>query len=394
MTAQTVGCAALSGGRLAMGTSVGRYTVLEPVGSGTMGHVYAAYDPDLDRRVALKLLRSELAGDSRALIHEAQAMAKLTHSNVVAVHDVGLVEGSEPPQLFVAMQFVPGGTLREWSASKKRSPEEVIAIFLQAGRGSRRPIARAWCTGTSSPTTCSWAPTVGSGSPTLDSRVRPRSSSATARSSPSAARAPTPSATSRWRGRGARAARCCAASAAGGHGRARARAAAWLRARGGGARQPTCPQSNFGASPPTGSATSSPSSSPCSRRSTAGDPFGDAPPRRSARRCARGGSPLGSPSSRGASRTRWPAACPSSPALASRPWRPCSRPSTIAAGGRGSARSRGWGRGRSRWSSACGSSTRPRPAGASARRRCAAPRRGERSTRCGVRCSARSSARP
>jgi serine/threonine protein kinase len=100
-----------------------------------MGEVYAAYDPKLDRRVALKLLRPDRLGDdpegSRArLLREAQAMARLSHPNVVAVHDVGEVGD----QVFVAMEFVDGSTLRDFVA--KRHPwREVVRIFVLAGRG-------------------------------------------------------------------------------------------------------------------------------------------------------------------------------------------------------------------------------------------------------------------
>jgi len=80
------------------GTLIDRYVVLHPVGVGAMGLVYAAYDPDLDRRVALKLVRVPARGRDEAeaqrarLLREARAMAKLTDGNVITVHDVGLVE--------------------------------------------------------------------------------------------------------------------------------------------------------------------------------------------------------------------------------------------------------------------------------------------------------------
>ncbi len=100
-----------------------------------MGVVYAAYDPELDRKVAVKLLRSELAGDpeiGRArLIREAQAMAKLSHPNVVAVHDVGTFG----EQVFVAMEFVQGRALSTWIGTHDRHWREVLDMFLQTGRG-------------------------------------------------------------------------------------------------------------------------------------------------------------------------------------------------------------------------------------------------------------------
>lgn len=97
-----------------------------------MGRVYLAYDPELDRKVALKILRgSTRPSRSRALLHEAQAMAKLAHSNVVGVHDVGEHEGA----VYVAMEFVEGSTLREWLAAHPGPWREVLDVFLDAGRG-------------------------------------------------------------------------------------------------------------------------------------------------------------------------------------------------------------------------------------------------------------------
>jgi tetratricopeptide (TPR) repeat protein len=117
---------------LTRGTAVGRYLVLEEIGRGGMGVVYAAYDPDLDRRIAIKLLRGRseegTAGSAR-LLREAQALAKLAHPNVIAVFDVGTI-GEE---VFVAMELVPGGTLREHT--KGRPWREVVTAYLAAGRG-------------------------------------------------------------------------------------------------------------------------------------------------------------------------------------------------------------------------------------------------------------------
>jgi eukaryotic-like serine/threonine-protein kinase len=103
--------AKLFGGRETVQTSLGRFVVLELVGAGGMGTVYAAYDPDLDRKVALKLLASTTSETAHArLLREAQAMARVTHPNVVTVHEVGTFEG----QVFIAMEFVRGMTFREW----------------------------------------------------------------------------------------------------------------------------------------------------------------------------------------------------------------------------------------------------------------------------------------
>jgi tRNA A-37 threonylcarbamoyl transferase component Bud32 len=115
------------------GSRVGRYRVLEVVGAGAMGTVYAAHDPDLDRRVALKILRSNARGDQlRArLSREAKAMARLSHPNVITVYDVGTLGA----QLFVAMEFVAGGTLREWLTQRPRGWAEVLSVLVRAGRG-------------------------------------------------------------------------------------------------------------------------------------------------------------------------------------------------------------------------------------------------------------------
>jgi hypothetical protein len=118
---------------LVRGVQVGRYVIEGPVGSGGMGRVYAAHDPALDRKVALKLLhRYATAPELEArLLREAQAMARLAHPEVITVHDVGRFG----EQLFIAMEFVDGGTLRDWLATSPRSWREVLAVFSRAGRG-------------------------------------------------------------------------------------------------------------------------------------------------------------------------------------------------------------------------------------------------------------------
>jgi tetratricopeptide (TPR) repeat protein/RIO-like serine/threonine protein kinase len=120
---------------LARGTRLGRYVVLDRLGEGGMGTVYAAYDPELDRKVALKILRT-VAGDGAAFVErrqrlqlEAKSLARLTHPNVVAVHDVGSVGG----QIFVAMELIEGRTLRAWTSDAGRGWREVLAAYRQAG---------------------------------------------------------------------------------------------------------------------------------------------------------------------------------------------------------------------------------------------------------------------
>ncbi|MBV8760224.1 MAG: serine/threonine protein kinase [Deltaproteobacteria bacterium] len=121
---------------LPRGAQLGRYRVVDKLGGGGMGIVYAAYDPELDRQVALKVMRpSTRAGndaDARArLLREAQAMARLAHPNVVPVYDVGTF-GDD---VFVAMELVTGLTLREWLKREVRGWRTIIAAFTEAGHG-------------------------------------------------------------------------------------------------------------------------------------------------------------------------------------------------------------------------------------------------------------------
>src|SRR5947207_2924201 len=91
------------GGPHPSGTRIGRYVVRKRLGAGGMGIVYEAWDPDLGRRVALKLIHADKSGSkpeaSARLLREAQTMARLSHPNIVTVHDVGAIEGD----VFIAM---------------------------------------------------------------------------------------------------------------------------------------------------------------------------------------------------------------------------------------------------------------------------------------------------
>jgi tetratricopeptide (TPR) repeat protein len=119
--------------RIAQGTAIDRYVVLYELGSGGMGVVYAAYDPELDRKLALKLLHPK-SGSSTApqrLLREAKAIAQLKHPNVITVHDVGTFEG----RVYVAMEFIGGVTLRQWVQQEERSWREVVAVLRRAGEG-------------------------------------------------------------------------------------------------------------------------------------------------------------------------------------------------------------------------------------------------------------------
>jgi tetratricopeptide (TPR) repeat protein len=124
------------------GTVVDRYVILDPLGNGAMGSVYSAYDPQLDRRVALKFLRRRFPSDATSgdvspealtarLVREAQAMGRLSHPNVVTVYDVGLSRGG----VFLAMEIVEGGTLVAWLKENKPDWRGVLHVFCEAGEG-------------------------------------------------------------------------------------------------------------------------------------------------------------------------------------------------------------------------------------------------------------------
>jgi hypothetical protein len=117
-----------------MPSRLGRYAVLRTLGAGGMGVVYAAYDEELERRVAIKVLHPRFSedGESRArILREAQAMAKVSHPNVASLHEVDV----EDRRLFVVMEFVDGPTLGGWLAAERRSEREILEVYRQAGRG-------------------------------------------------------------------------------------------------------------------------------------------------------------------------------------------------------------------------------------------------------------------
>jgi serine/threonine protein kinase len=135
--------AALFGGP-APRVRVGRYELIGRLGAGGMGVVHRAHDPELDRPVAVKLLRAEASSDDKArarMLREARALAKLSHPNVITVYDVGTLESDEGPgQVFVAMELVAGKDLRRWLAERRSGSEpgawmEVLEHFVAAGRG-------------------------------------------------------------------------------------------------------------------------------------------------------------------------------------------------------------------------------------------------------------------
>ncbi|MBX7116559.1 MAG: serine/threonine-protein kinase [Myxococcaceae bacterium] len=122
--------------KIERGVTIGRYVVLNPIASGSMGAVFAAYDPELDRKVALKILRVDIPGvdpdEMRArFMREAQAMARVVHPHVITVYDIG----TYGPHAFFAMNFVEGGTLGTWARETERTEADIVAAYLKAGQG-------------------------------------------------------------------------------------------------------------------------------------------------------------------------------------------------------------------------------------------------------------------
>ncbi len=124
------------------GDRVGRYRILRKLGAGAMGVVYAARDPDLDREVALKLLRpagntAQVEQVSARLRREAEALARVSHPNVTAIYDVGIDHdpGASAPVVYVAIELVDGPTLRRWLADGARPWREVVRVLGQAAQG-------------------------------------------------------------------------------------------------------------------------------------------------------------------------------------------------------------------------------------------------------------------
>ncbi|RKH07968.1 protein kinase [Corallococcus sp. CA053C] len=118
---------------LTRGATLSRYVVLERLGAGAMGVVYAAYDPELDRQVALKVVRPggrHVEELQRRLLLEAQALARLSHPHVVTLYDVGTYGDC----VFLAMELVDGTTLGGWLQTP-RAWADVVRVFQDAGRG-------------------------------------------------------------------------------------------------------------------------------------------------------------------------------------------------------------------------------------------------------------------
>lgn len=113
---------------------IGRYRILERLGAGAMGEVHLAFDDELDRSIAIKLVHAHLA-DPRSTARlrvEARALARLAHPNVVHVYEVG----EHDDRTFLAMERIEGGSLRDWlDAEPGPRWEQVLAAYLDAGRG-------------------------------------------------------------------------------------------------------------------------------------------------------------------------------------------------------------------------------------------------------------------
>ncbi len=139
---QSLGDALAKEGGLVRGADVGRYVILGLVGRGGMGEVYAAYDPRLDRKIALKLLHETPGRGTSAhaaqerLLREAQSIARLSHRNVVVVHDVGAIDDeTHGVRVYLAMEFIEGQTLAGWLAAEPRSWRAICDVFAAAGEG-------------------------------------------------------------------------------------------------------------------------------------------------------------------------------------------------------------------------------------------------------------------
>ncbi len=131
------GKARVSGGRSSEGEQrepdgfkIGRYQLLELVGTGGMGMVWGAWDPQLERRVAVKLVRFTSESSHVRMLREGQVLAKLSHPNLVPIFDVGVMGD----QVYLVMEWIKGVTLRGYGASSP-GPRALLAAYRQAGEG-------------------------------------------------------------------------------------------------------------------------------------------------------------------------------------------------------------------------------------------------------------------
>ncbi|MBL4636449.1 MAG: serine/threonine protein kinase, partial [Kofleriaceae bacterium] len=121
---------------IGLGESVEQFVILRPIGSGGMGSVFLAYDTQLHRRVALKLISEYLQENDgswqKRLLQEARTMAKVNHAHVVPIHSVGTID----QKVYIAMAYIEGGTLEDWLSSKsssKPSPRQLLNLILPVG---------------------------------------------------------------------------------------------------------------------------------------------------------------------------------------------------------------------------------------------------------------------
>src|SRR4051812_44814567 len=109
---------------------ISRFEVERKLGEGGNGVVWLARDPMLDRKVAIKVLRSNDNADaSQRVVREAQSAAKVVHENIIVIHEVGMFEA----RVFVAMEYVAGASLGSWQTD--RDWREIVRCYLRAGHG-------------------------------------------------------------------------------------------------------------------------------------------------------------------------------------------------------------------------------------------------------------------
>ncbi|MCU0658734.1 MAG: protein kinase [Polyangiaceae bacterium] len=115
-----------------VGPTLGRYELRERVGSGGMGSVFRAWDPMLERDIAIKVLATQGPAEaSQAMLAEARVLARLTHPHVLTVHDMGIQDG----QLWMAMELITEGNLRQWVARRRPDWRVLVRRFAEAARG-------------------------------------------------------------------------------------------------------------------------------------------------------------------------------------------------------------------------------------------------------------------
>src|SRR5205814_6565353 len=119
---------------LVTGTKLGRYEIRSQLGKGGMGEVYLAQDSRLDRKVAIKILPSEVASNQermRRFVQEAKAAAALNHPNIAHIYEIGETEGTH----FIAMEFVDGSTLRELINHQQTDPAKLLRHLQHVAQG-------------------------------------------------------------------------------------------------------------------------------------------------------------------------------------------------------------------------------------------------------------------